>query len=108
LIERQLRKPPKRSHLVEHPALTRVQRPVVEVEAEAKRGAIDSMEAERVGVALETVEKDGEGEQVVGLVINAEETKPLFSRKSQQHKFQQLQQRQFQSKSLLQLTYPLQ
>lgn len=81
------------------------QNPVVAVEA--RGGAINSMETEEMVVAvLETVEKVGEVDRMVAMVVTDVEEIKLLHRKRQQRNLlqlqfqQQLKHRQFQSKSL--------
>jgi hypothetical protein len=104
LIERERKKPPRRNHLVEEAVMTGAQNPVLAVEANGE--AIDSMEVERVDVALENVEKDGEGDLVVALtviVVTDAETEPLHKRSQLNHQLQLNHQRQLQSRTHLQL-----
>ncbi len=81
------------------------QNPVVAVEV--RGGAINSMETEEMVVAvLETVEKVGEVDRMVAMVVTDVEEIKLLHRKRQQRNLlqlqfqQQLKHRQFQSKSL--------
>jgi len=99
---------------VEEPVMIGAQNPVVAVEV--RGGAIDSMETEEMVVAvLETVEKVGEVDRAVALVVtDVEEIELLHSKKRQQRNLlpqqfqQQLHHRQFQSQSLQPSMYLLQ